>query len=115
MQAGTAGATPRAPRHETTRNQIRVESRGRDLQYLTQLTEWLQGTSLAVYIHQTKWLFTTIEVVHVIAISVVIGSIAIVDLRLLGLASTKRPFTELAREILPWTWTAFIIAAIAGS
>ena len=85
------------------------------MQYLTQLMEWVQATSLAVYIHQTKWLFTTIEVVHVIAISVVIGSIAIVDLRLLGLASTKRPFTELAREILPWTWTAFIIAAIAGS
>ena len=85
------------------------------MQYLTHLMEWLQATSLAVYIHQTKWLFTTIEVVHVIAISVVIGSIAIVDLRLLGLASTKRPFTELAREILPWTWTAFIIAAIAGS
>ena len=85
------------------------------MQYLTQLMEWLQATSLAVYIHQTKWLFTTIEVVHVIAISMVIGSIAIVDLRLLGLASTKRPFTELAREILPWTWTAFIIAAIAGS
>src|SRR5262249_58556281 len=76
--------------------------------------EWLQATPLAVYIHQTKWAFTTIEVVHVIAISVVIGSIAIVDLRLLGLASTKRPFTELAREVLPWTWTAFVVAAVGG-
>jgi len=77
--------------------------------------EWLQATSLAVFIHQTKWAFTTIEVVHLVAIATVIGSIAVVDLRLLGLASMRRPFTELAREILPYTWAAFVIAAIAGS
>jgi len=85
------------------------------LQSLTALLEWLQASSLAVFIHQTKWAFTTIEVVHVVAISLVIGTIAIVDLRLLGLASTKRPFTELAREILPYTWVAFVLAAITGS
>ena len=85
------------------------------MQSLTQLMEWLQATSLAVFIHQTKWAFTTIEVIHLIAISMVIGSIAIVDLRLLGLASTRRPFTELSREILPYTWTAFVLAAVTGS
>ncbi len=38
------------------------------MQFLTQLLEWLQSTSLAVTINQTKWLFTTIEVIHVVAI-----------------------------------------------
>ena len=85
------------------------------MQSLTQLMEWLQATSWAVFIHQTKWAFTTIEVIHLIAIAAVLGSIAVVDLRLLGLASTRRPFTELAREILPYTWAAFVIAAITGS
>src|SRR3981081_3771740 len=77
--------------------------------------ELLQASSLAVFINKTAWAFTTIELVHVFAISLVIGTIAIVDLRLLGLASTKRPFTELARGLLPWTWAAFVLAAIAGS
>src|SRR5262249_31544337 len=54
-------------------------------------------------------------IIHVLAISLVIGSIAVVDLRLLGLASTKRPFTELARAFLPWTWSAFAVAVVAGS
>jgi hypothetical protein len=76
---------------------------------------WLQASSLAVFIHKTPWAFTTIELVHVFAISLVIGTIAIVDLRLLGLASTKRPFTELARAVLPWTWAAFAVAVMAGS
>ena len=65
------------------------------MQSVTKFMEWLQASSLAVFIHKTPWAFTTIELVHVFAISLVIGTIAIVDLRLLGLASTKRPFTEL--------------------
>jgi hypothetical protein len=85
------------------------------VQSLIKLMEWLQASSLAVYIHKTAWAFTTVELVHVFAISLVIGTIAIVDLRLLGLASTKRPFTELSRQVLPYTWAAFAVAVIAGS
>ena len=85
------------------------------MQSLTALMAWLQATPPAVFIHKTPWAFTTIALVHVFAISLVIGTIAIVDLRLLGLASTKRPFTELARGYLPWTWAAFALAVIAGS
>jgi hypothetical protein len=77
--------------------------------------QWLQALPLAVFIHQTKWVFTSIEVIHVVAIAVVIGTISTVDLRLLGIASTKRPFTELARQVLPITWGAFALAAAAGS
>lgn len=85
------------------------------MQSLNNLMEWSQASSLAVFIHQTKWVFTTIEVFHVVMISLVIGTIAVVDLRLLGFIPVKRPFTELAREVLPLTWTAFVLAALAGS
>jgi hypothetical protein len=43
-----------------------------------------------VFIRKTARAFTTIKLIHVFAISLVIGSIAIVDSRLLGLASTRR-------------------------
>jgi uncharacterized membrane protein len=85
------------------------------VQALSNLMEWLQSTSLAMYIHKTPSAFTTVAIIHVLAIALVIGSIAVVDLRLLGLASTKRPFTELARAYLPWTWVAFAVAVVAGS
>jgi uncharacterized membrane protein YcjF (UPF0283 family) len=38
-----------------------------------------------------------------------------VDLRLLGFAPTKRPFAELSRQVLPFTWAVFVLAVIAGS
>jgi hypothetical protein len=83
--------------------------------FITQFLQWLQALPLAVFIHKTAWAFTTVEVVHVFAIAIMIGTIMLVDLRLLGLGSKKRPFTEFSRLLLPFTWVAFAIAVIAGA
>ena len=85
------------------------------MQSITAFLETLQASSWAIFIHKTAWAFTIVEVVHVFAVSLVLGTIAIVDLRLLGFASTKRPFAELSRQVLPFTWAAFVLAVIAGS
>jgi hypothetical protein len=75
---------------------------------------WLQDLNFPTEIRESVWLFPTIETVHVFALVLVVGSIMTVDLRLLGLTNRERPFSELASEMLPWTWTAFTIAAGAG-
>jgi hypothetical protein len=80
-----------------------------------ELLTWLQETPLAQYIRESEWAFPTIESLHVIALTIVFGTIAVVDLRLCGLASTNRRFTEIADELLPWTWGAFVLAVIFGS
>src|SRR5262249_58741577 len=49
------------------------------------------------------------------AIVVVVGTISIIDLRLLGVASLDRAADRLTREVLPCTWTAFAVAAVTGS
>jgi hypothetical protein len=74
----------------------------------------LQDLPFAVFIHKTPWALTAVMVVHVFAVSMLIGTIAIVDLRLLGLWAGRRPFAELSRRVLPFTWVAFMIALIAG-
>ena len=76
--------------------------------------DWLQATPLSTTIRESDWLFPSIECVHVIAFVVVVGSISVVDLRLMGLASKTRPAEELIEELLPITWIAFAVAAAAG-
>jgi hypothetical protein len=75
---------------------------------------WLQDLSFPTEIRESPWLFPTIETVHVFALVLVVGSIITVDLRLLGLTNRDRPFSQIAAEMLPWTWLAFSFAAIAG-
>jgi len=76
--------------------------------------QWLYDTPLAEAIRSNEMLFPWFESVHVLAITLVLGSIAVVDLRLLGIASRNRPVTRLIREILPITWGAFAVAVITG-
>jgi hypothetical protein len=75
----------------------------------------LEHSGLADAIREDDLLFPLIESVHVLAICLVVGSIAVVDLRLLGLASLHRSVDRLSRSILPVTWGTFGLAVATGS
>lgn len=74
----------------------------------------LEGSTLGTTIASSEWLFPTIETLHVIAIVSVVGAIAIMDLRLLGLTSRNRLVTAISRDTLPLTWIAFACAVVTG-
>jgi hypothetical protein len=76
---------------------------------------WLEHTSTAIAISESVWLFPCIESVHVLAITLVVGSITMVDLRLLNLNLRERPAGEVIAEVLPWTWASFAVAVCSGA
>jgi hypothetical protein len=78
------------------------------------LLRWLEASHWAVAIKSSGYLFPLIESLHVIGLTLVFGTIAIVDLRLLGFASSRRPFRRIASDVLKWTWAAFALAAVTG-
>lgn len=65
-------------------------------------------------IRESTMLFPWIESIHVLMITTVVGTIAIVDLRLLGYASHRRGARQLIIDLLPFTWAAFACAVITG-
>jgi hypothetical protein len=69
-------------------------------------SEWIRGSLKALPI---------IESVHVMAVAVVYGTILLVDLRLMGLRDTGRPFTRVFRELMRWTWIGFGVAVVTGA
>jgi hypothetical protein len=79
-----------------------------------QFLQSLQDTSIATAIREGESLFPWIECAHVLALTVVIGSIAIVDLRLIGVASRDRSVAQTTAAVLPVTWTAFVVAVTTG-
>jgi hypothetical protein len=81
----------------------------------TELLQGLQESALGLFISESAIVFPWIESVHVLVITFVVGSIAVVDLRLLGLASRNDTLLRMTREIVPWTVGAFVVAALTGS
>jgi len=82
---------------------------------ITAFLKSLETSGLATRIRDALWLFPLIESTHVIGLSLVFGTILIIDLRLLGIASTRRSFQQMASDILKWTWAAFALTALTGS
>ncbi len=78
------------------------------------LIAYFEDSGLAESIRENDVLFPLIESVHVVAICLVVGSILVLDLRLLGLASIHRPVSRLTAAVLPVTWGAFAVAATTG-
>lgn len=79
------------------------------------LWQTLERSTVGTFVAESAWAFPTIETVHVIALVTVVGTIAVMDLRLLGLASRQCAVTVMSRDTLPWTWGAFVLALITGS
>ena len=77
--------------------------------------ESLEASGLATKIRDSLWLFPLIESTHVFGLALVFGTIAIIDLRLLGIASTQRSFKRMASDILKWTWAALALTALTGT
>jgi hypothetical protein len=75
---------------------------------------WLESSNASEAIRNSLYLFPLIESVHVLGLTMVFGTIAIIDLRLLGIASTKRPFRRIASDVLKWTWAAFALTVMTG-
>jgi hypothetical protein len=75
----------------------------------------LEDSGLANSLRGSLYYFPFLESVHVMALGVVFGTILVVDLRALGIASTHRPFTRLSAELLRITWGAFAISALTGA
>jgi hypothetical protein len=78
------------------------------------LFQWMNDSALSDWLRGSLKAMPSVEAIHVMAIAVVIGTIFIVDLRLLGYPGTQRSFSRLHHELLKWTWAAFALAAVTG-
>jgi hypothetical protein len=73
----------------------------------------LEASGLGQAMRQWLWLYPAVETVHIVGIALLFGSIAVLDLRLLGFSrgiSVKR----LAGHVLPWSAASFLLIVPSG-
>jgi hypothetical protein len=76
--------------------------------------EWIEATAVGNAIRQSLWLFPVIEAVHLLGLSVLGGSVLIVDLRMLGTGLRNHAIPQIARDARPWFVGALIIMLLTG-
>ena len=79
------------------------------------LLEALQTSALGNWMRYANGAMPVVESAHVLAAVLVLGTVLIVDVRLLALADRGRAFTRVSRETLRLTWLAFCVSVVTGS
>jgi hypothetical protein len=79
-------------------------------------SEWISTTFLSLFIQNNQaWMIPTIQSVHIVGISVVIGSILMVALRVLRLGWMDQSLAAVQSRFFPWLKGAIIALAVTGA
>lgn len=73
----------------------------------------IERLPLAVAMRQELWLYPVVEIVHIIGFVTLVGSVIVLDLRLLGMTRVL-PVRTLARHVLPWSFGALLLIVPSG-
>jgi hypothetical protein len=82
---------------------------------LASFSQALAVTPVSVFIQSVSWIVPAVQTVHIVAISVVLASILIVDLRLLGALGRDTELTAVVQRFIVWLWWALLVLALSGS
>jgi hypothetical protein len=82
--------------------------------FLQHLCQVLYDSPFGTAIRESDNAFSVIESVHVLSITLLVGTISILDLRMLGILLREIPVTRIARAVLPLTWTGFAVMLMSG-
>jgi hypothetical protein len=78
------------------------------------LFQFVSGTAFATALRESDNAFPIVETVHVLGITLLAGTVAVVDLRLLGLIFKRDKASTIAGQVLPLTWAGFIVMLVSG-
>ena len=81
---------------------------------LLHLCRLLQDNSLIAVINGTAWIAAALEIVHYFSMFILVGSMVIVDLRVLGLVGRRQDATQLAERLFPWMWISLAFNFLSG-
>jgi len=78
-------------------------------------TQWLSQTSLSLAIQTHDWVIPTIQSIHIVGIGVVVGSVFMIDLRVLGWAGRDQTLVETVARFGPWLSGALCVLLVTGA
>ena|SRR5437868_7234734 len=75
---------------------------------------WADQTWISVWIRDSTWAFALIEVFHLFGLTLLLGTLTILNLRLFGWGLGAYPLKAVAIDALPWTFVGMAVSITSG-
>jgi hypothetical protein len=80
-----------------------------------QFAEWLSTTTPSVFIQEhNTWAIPVIQSIHIVGIALVMGSVLMIDLRILGWAGTDQTLQQTTSRFGPWLTASLWLMLVTG-
>lgn len=79
------------------------------------ICEWLESTSLASFVQESAYGFPIVVAVHILGLTLSVGTLLWVDLRMIGLTMRGSRVTEVYRSLAPWFLAGFTVMLASGA
>jgi hypothetical protein len=79
-----------------------------------EFAQWLASTPNSIALHESQYMYAIVESTHVVTLWLFLGTLVMLDLRMLGFALKRVPVGEVAAKLLPWTFAGFVVMVITG-
>ena len=76
--------------------------------------QWADASWVGTTVRNSRVWFPLLELFHLFALTILLGTTVLLSLRLLGVVLRKQPLPELARELSPWTGGAIAVVLASG-
>ena len=76
--------------------------------------EWLESTSLAILIRESSYGFAIVVAIHILGLTLSVGTLLWVDLRLLGVSMRSLRVSAVYRDLAPWFLAGFTVMLVSG-
>ncbi len=73
----------------------------------------IEGSAINNWILSSAWLWPSLEIMHFVGLSLLLGSLLVIDLRLAGFF--RRVHLGATHALLPWTFVGFGLNLISGT
>src|SRR5712692_4486393 len=81
--------------------------------FLIPFFKWIDTTALSAFLRGSTYTLAILEVIHILGLTMLLGSIFCVSLRLLGWGM-KRPVSEIYQGLAMWNWLGLATVVTTG-
>jgi hypothetical protein len=82
--------------------------------YLLPLFKWSDSSWIGVTVRSSRLYFPLIETLHLLALTLLLGAIFMLNLRLCGLVMKNLPIEQVSRDLSPWLMGSLVTILATG-
>ena len=82
---------------------------------LLQFCEWAEASAVGIMVKESIWGFPILVALHILGLTLSVGTVVWLDLRLLGVSMQRCRASEMYRRLMPWSLTGFLVMFITGA